>query len=146
MSGDEEPPPEVHHYEDRGQVPWDIQKYGFSDGFFFLSQSSQLTLFYSYWSQRYDLFSKYDDGVWLTDDAWFGVTPEPVATYVNLCEILTVKRTKPLTSVIYAQKDRRSNSQFCTPGSKGPSRCFRWCWGKYHRVRAVRALETSLCH
>lgn len=45
MSGDEEPPPEVHHYEDRGQVPWDIQKYGFSDGFFFLSQSSQLTLF-----------------------------------------------------------------------------------------------------
>lgn len=27
MSGDEEPPPEVHHYEDRGQVPWDIQKY-----------------------------------------------------------------------------------------------------------------------
>lgn len=27
MSGDEEPPPEVHHYENRGQVPWDIQKY-----------------------------------------------------------------------------------------------------------------------
>ncbi|OJJ02300.1 hypothetical protein ASPVEDRAFT_41795 [Aspergillus versicolor CBS 583.65] len=61
MSGDEEPPPEVHHYEDRGQVPWDIQ---------------------NYWSQRYDLFSKYDDGVWLTDDAWFGVTPEPVATKI----------------------------------------------------------------
>ncbi|KAL4997922.1 RNA cap guanine-N2 methyltransferase-domain-containing protein [Aspergillus recurvatus] len=61
MSGDEEPPPEVHHYENRGQVPWDIQ---------------------NYWSQRYDLFSKYDDGIWLTDDAWFGVTPEPVATKI----------------------------------------------------------------
>ncbi|KAL4752732.1 hypothetical protein BDW72DRAFT_170438 [Aspergillus terricola var. indicus] len=61
MSGDEEPPLEVHHYENRGQVPWDIQ---------------------NYWSQRYDLFSKYDDGIWLTDDAWFGVTPEPVATKI----------------------------------------------------------------
>ncbi|KAL4929850.1 RNA methyltransferase [Aspergillus undulatus] len=63
MSGDdyEEPPPEVHHYEHRGQVPWDIQ---------------------NYWSQRYDIFSKYDEGIWLTDDAWFGVTPEPVATKI----------------------------------------------------------------
>ena len=34
---------------------------------------------YSYWQQRYYLFSKYDEGVLLTDDAWFGVTPESVA-------------------------------------------------------------------
>ncbi|KAL2785223.1 RNA cap guanine-N2 methyltransferase-domain-containing protein [Aspergillus keveii] len=61
MSGDDEAPSEVHHYEYRGEVPWDIQ---------------------NYWSQRYDLFSKYDEGVWLTDDAWFGVTPEPVATKI----------------------------------------------------------------
>lgn len=61
MSGDhttEEAPPEVHHYNDIGEVPWDIQ---------------------NYWAQRYKIFSKYDEGVWLTDDAWFGVTPEPVA-------------------------------------------------------------------
>jgi len=32
-----------------------------------------------YWHQRYDLFARYDEGIWLTDDAWFGVTPEPVA-------------------------------------------------------------------
>jgi hypothetical protein len=38
----------------------------------------------SYWAQRYRIFSKYDDGVWLTDDAWFGVTPEPVAKFVTL--------------------------------------------------------------
>lgn len=29
--------------------------------------------------QRYSIFSKYDDGIKLTDDAWFEVTPEPVA-------------------------------------------------------------------
>lgn len=35
-----------------------------------------------YFSQRYSIFSLYDYGVWMTDDAWFGVTPEPVAKYV----------------------------------------------------------------
>lgn len=38
----------------------------------------------SYWSQRYKIFSRYDEGIWLTDDAWFGVTPEPVAKFVSL--------------------------------------------------------------
>ncbi|KAE8344576.1 hypothetical protein BDV24DRAFT_126759 [Aspergillus arachidicola] len=64
MSGDhitEEAPPEVHHYNEIGEVPWDIQ---------------------NYWAQRYKIFSKYDEGVWLTDDAWFGVTPEPVANKI----------------------------------------------------------------
>ncbi|KAB8267053.1 RNA cap guanine-N2 methyltransferase-domain-containing protein [Aspergillus minisclerotigenes] len=64
MSGEhttEEAPPEVHHYNDIGEVPWDIQ---------------------NYWAQRYKIFSKYDEGVWLTDDAWFGVTPEPVANKI----------------------------------------------------------------
>ena len=46
------------HYVDRSEVPWDIQKY---------------------YAQRYSIFSKYDDGILMTDDAWFGVTPEPVA-------------------------------------------------------------------
>lgn len=36
-----------------------------------------------YWAQRYTIFSAYDDGVAMTDNAWFGVTPEPVAKYVN---------------------------------------------------------------
>ncbi|WEW58044.1 putative diacylglycerol O-acyltransferase tgs1 [Emydomyces testavorans] len=59
----EEPPAEVKHYSNRGEVPWDIQ---------------------NYWAQRYNIFSKYDDGIWLTDEAWFGVTPEPVAKYVDI--------------------------------------------------------------
>lgn len=32
-----------------------------------------------YFSQRYSIFSWYDEGICMTDDAWFGVTPEPVA-------------------------------------------------------------------
>ncbi|OAA64811.1 Kelch-type beta propeller [Cordyceps fumosorosea ARSEF 2679] len=47
-----------HHYQGTHEVPWDIQKY---------------------FSQRYSIFSYYDDGICMTDDAWFGVTPEPVA-------------------------------------------------------------------
>ncbi|KAL1956513.1 hypothetical protein VTO42DRAFT_7076 [Malbranchea cinnamomea] len=53
--------PGVHHYSSRGEVPWDIQ---------------------NYFAQRYRMFSKYDEGIWLTDDAWFGVTPEPVANKI----------------------------------------------------------------
>ncbi|KAI9722407.1 MAG: hypothetical protein M1828_004774 [Chrysothrix sp. TS-e1954] len=32
-----------------------------------------------YWQQRYTIFSRFDDGIWLTEEAWYGVTPEPVA-------------------------------------------------------------------
>ncbi|PLB39580.1 RNA methyltransferase [Aspergillus candidus] len=58
---DGEAPSEVHHYNHISEVPWDIQ---------------------NYWRQRHNIFSKYDQGIWLTDDAWFGVTPEPVATKI----------------------------------------------------------------
>ncbi|KAJ5669482.1 hypothetical protein N7462_010552 [Penicillium macrosclerotiorum] len=63
MTDTEDAPPEVHHYNSLQEVPWDIQ---------------------NYWAQRYRIFSKYDEGIWLTDDAWFGVTPEPVAKFVSL--------------------------------------------------------------
>ena len=35
-----------------------------------------------YWSQRYNLFSRYDDGVVLTKELWFSVTPENVSKYI----------------------------------------------------------------
>ena len=57
-SNKEQLPPDCMHYEDRSEVPWDILKY---------------------FHQRYSIFSKYDEGILMTDDAWFGVTPEPVA-------------------------------------------------------------------
>jgi hypothetical protein len=43
-----------------------------------LSRSS-VTDILRYFAQRYSIFSLYDYGVYMTDDAWFGVTPEPVA-------------------------------------------------------------------
>ncbi|KAF9879214.1 RNA methylase family [Colletotrichum karsti] len=52
---------ECHHYESKAEVPWDLQKY---------------------FSQRRSIFSWYDHGVHLTDAAWYGVTPEPVANQV----------------------------------------------------------------
>lgn len=74
---EETPPDVVHHYQYRSEVPWDIQKYvSFPCTPIIPANSS------SYWAQRYKIFSKFDEGIWLTDDAWFGVTPEPVAKLV----------------------------------------------------------------
>ncbi|KIW29991.1 uncharacterized protein PV07_05772 [Cladophialophora immunda] len=54
-------PEGVHHYQDIEEVPWDIQKY---------------------WHQGYSIFSKYDDGIWMTDDSWYEVTHESVANTI----------------------------------------------------------------
>ncbi|KAI5291760.1 hypothetical protein KEM54_000552 [Ascosphaera aggregata] len=54
---------EVKHYASRQDCPTHLQKY---------------------FAQRYTLFSKYDSGVMLTDEAWYGVTPEPIATRIAL--------------------------------------------------------------
>lgn len=56
-----EPPEGIHHYEAAEEVPQEIQKY---------------------WHQRHQIFSLYSSGIWMTDSAWFGVTPEPVATRI----------------------------------------------------------------
>ncbi|KAK4165661.1 RNA cap guanine-N2 methyltransferase-domain-containing protein [Cladorrhinum sp. PSN259] len=47
-----------HHYDEISEVPKHLQKY---------------------WYQRYSIFQYYDYDIRLTDDAWFGVTPEPIA-------------------------------------------------------------------
>lgn len=67
-------PEGCHQYTDLPEVPWDVRK--------FADETCQIVTrsrAYRYWHQRYSIFSKYDDGIWMTDDAWFGVTPEPVA-------------------------------------------------------------------
>lgn len=58
MASTSDRPDGVHHYESYEELPEANAKY---------------------WHQRYNIFSKYDEGIWLTDDAWFGVTPEPIA-------------------------------------------------------------------
>lgn len=35
-----------------------------------------------YWAQRQKLFSKYDEGIVLTKELWFSVTPENIAKYI----------------------------------------------------------------
>ncbi|KAJ0734237.1 putative noranthrone synthase [Helianthus annuus] len=32
-----------------------------------------------YWLQRYNLFSRYDEGIKLDEEGWFSVTPEEIA-------------------------------------------------------------------
>lgn len=34
-----------------------------------------------YWSKRYSLFSKYDEGIYMTSDLWYSVTPEEIAIF-----------------------------------------------------------------
>ncbi|KAI3334698.1 RNA cap guanine-N2 methyltransferase [Ustulina deusta] len=52
---------QCHHWTRLSEVPWDLQKY---------------------WQQRYTIFPYYDHGIYMTEDSWYGVTPEPVAIYV----------------------------------------------------------------
>lgn len=54
-------PDHIHHFDHAEEVPEDIAKY---------------------WYQRHEIWSKYDEGIWMTDDAWFGVTPEPIANKI----------------------------------------------------------------
>lgn len=80
----QDPPEGCHHYTTLAEVPWDVQKYVSQS---LIRDSSDQP--FRYWEQRYSIFSKYDEGILMTDDAWFGVTPEPVAKYIslfNLCK------------------------------------------------------------
>ncbi|KAI1083030.1 RNA cap guanine-N2 methyltransferase-domain-containing protein [Whalleya microplaca] len=52
---------ECHHWTRLGEVPWDLQKY---------------------WQQRHTIFAYYNEGIYMTHDAWYGVTPEPVANKI----------------------------------------------------------------
>ncbi|KAL8356404.1 hypothetical protein RB601_001623 [Gaeumannomyces tritici] len=49
------------HYNELSEVPEEIKKY---------------------WQQRYSIFEWYDYDIRLTHDAWFGVTPEPIANKI----------------------------------------------------------------
>ena len=49
-------------------------------------KSKVLSCYYSvsltthrYWKQGYEIFSRYDDGIWMTDNSWFEVTHESIA-------------------------------------------------------------------
>ncbi|KAF3935920.1 hypothetical protein ABW20_dc0107237 [Dactylellina cionopaga] len=54
---DEVPPQGINMYT-RESIPWDLL---------------------NYWHQRYSLFSLWDEGIWITDEGFYSVTPESVA-------------------------------------------------------------------
>lgn len=60
---DKEPPEQegIHLWLEQSQFPGHLQKY---------------------WAQRYQIWELYDRGIWMTEDAWFGVTPEPIANNI----------------------------------------------------------------
>lgn len=79
---------DCHHYTDISQVPWDIQKSAPPP-----TPNPQPTPNpptntptppLRYYHQRHSLFTLYTTppGIHLTDTAWFGVTPEPVAQQI----------------------------------------------------------------
>lgn len=35
-----------------------------------------------YWNQRYNLFSRFDDGIMMDDESWYSVTPENIAKHI----------------------------------------------------------------
>lgn len=37
---------------------------------------------YKYWPQRYSLWSRFDEGIWMDTVGWYSVTPEPIAIHI----------------------------------------------------------------
>lgn len=36
-----------------------------------------------YWYRRYDMFRRFDEGIKLSNEMWFSVTPEAIALYAT---------------------------------------------------------------
>ncbi|KAK6537679.1 hypothetical protein TWF694_011853 [Orbilia ellipsospora] len=69
---DEVPPPGVNKYT-TDSIPWDLL---------------------GYWHQRFSLFSLWDEGIWMTDEGFYSVTPESVARKIAR-HILPPSLSKP---------------------------------------------------
>lgn len=112
----------TYHYNDIGEVPWDIQKSN-SDNFslsVMLGRVERLirTIYYTinrYYHQRHNIFSRYDNGIWMTEDAWYGVTPEPIAKYASLLFYILLNFFFPLLSPPGTPSARNSSNQLSPP-------------------------------
>ncbi|KAH7034947.1 RNA cap guanine-N2 methyltransferase-domain-containing protein [Microdochium trichocladiopsis] len=95
---------ECNHWTEISQVPWDLQKY---------------------WQQRYTIFPYYDDGFHLTHDAWFGVTPEPVAIKIATEMASTTPPHKRIIIDAFAGVGNNSIA-FASAAEPGDPDKFRW--------------------
>lgn len=49
-----------------------------------VKQASKSNTLHSYWTKRYDYFSRYDDGVLIDHTGWYSVTPEHTAAEIAM--------------------------------------------------------------
>lgn len=59
-----------------GDEDEDLSQYSFSD------KSKVPSQIKKYYSQRYRLFEKFDEGILLDEESWFSVTPERIADHI----------------------------------------------------------------
>jgi trimethylguanosine synthase len=64
----------IHQWLHADQFPEELKKYKDEQHNFL-----QRLTYSRYWFQRFKIWEQYDKGIWMTEDAWFGVTPEPIA-------------------------------------------------------------------
>lgn len=101
----------ARHYTKLEEVPLHIQKY---------------------WKSRHKIFSFYNDGVQMTDDAWFGVTPEPIAYQIAMDMPYPKSIERPVVIDIFAGAGGNS-IQFALSG--------RW----HHVIGIERDRDTLVC-
>lgn len=96
-----------------------------------------------YWHQGYSIFSKYDDGIWMTDDAWFGVTHESVAKYVASLKLQPLPNQVSTIAKHVGEATNKSIivDAFCGVG--GNTIAFALS-GKWKRVYAIEKDATTL--
>jgi len=95
---------DCNHWTEIGEVPWDLQKY---------------------WQQRYTIFPYYDDGFYLTHDAWFGVTPEPIA--IKIATEMSASTPPHKRTIIDAFAGVGNNSiAFASAAEPSDPDAFRW--------------------
>lgn len=70
-----EVPDGINQWLSVDQFPAHLQKSVYQELMFKIS----ILMVHRYWFQRFKIWDKYDEGIWMTEDAWFGVTPEPIA-------------------------------------------------------------------
>jgi hypothetical protein len=75
----------------------------------------------------------------MTEDAWFGVTPEPIAKYIS-CVLHTKIKSNNL------KQDRSTHRRVSAKREDSHRGCVRGCRRQRHRARALWPMGTRLCH
>lgn len=77
-----------------------------------------------YFEHRFDLFKRFDSGIWLNDEGWYSVTPEDIADAITARIVERLKRKEDHTNITNAANTDESRrtwnihlmDAFCGPG------------------------------